>query len=60
MKEKIERNESVRRWRKRGLTFREVGLKFNGLSRQRIHQICSKEQPCMWRLLWGIIKKLIK
>lgn len=60
MKELKERNQAIRRWRKRGLTYRDIGVIFNGLSRQRIHQICSKKKPGIWRLLWGIFKKLIK
>ena len=64
MKEKVGRNEAIRGWRKEGLTYKHIGFMFgsNGvpLSRQRIHQICSKKQPGMWRLLWGIFKKLIK
>ncbi len=64
MKEKRERNKSIRKWRKRGYSYRDIGTVFNRsgvpLSRQRIHQICSKEQPGIWRLLWGIFKKLIR
>ena len=64
MKEKIERNKRIRWWRKKGYSYSDIGIIFNRggvpLSRQRIHQICSKKQPGMWRLLWGIFKKLIK
>ncbi len=61
MKEEVERNKAIRWWRKQGLTYKYIGFRFgtNGvpLSRQRIHQICSKKQPGMWRLLW---KKLTR
>ncbi len=52
MKELTERNQAIRRWRKRGLTYRDIGTIFGNLSRQRIHQIVSRKQAGFWRRLW--------
>lgn len=48
MRELKERNQAIRRWRKRGLTYANIGFIFGGLSRQRIEQICHKKQVGFW------------